>query len=145
MTRRRIGAQDRPPNKAADHNRARLCERRGNRKHPNGRQRRQGRPLRVRAQAPCHGPHGLRHHGNVARIELDPSVAEEARRILREAEVSRRGEIRVGDFMTFDLPPGSYDLVLLNNNLHYFSLPERRALLQRIRERLAPSGVSTTE
>jgi len=74
-------------------------------------------------------------------IDLDPSVAEEARRTLREAEVSRRGEIRVGDFMTLDLPPGSYDLALLNNNLHYFSLPERRALLQRIHERLAPGGV----
>ena len=65
-------------------------------------------------------------------IELDPAVAEEARRILREAEVSRRGEIRVGDFTTLDLAVGSYDLVLLNNNLYYFSPEQRRALFERV-------------
>ena len=33
-------------------------------------------------------------------VELDPAVAEQARRTLREAQVSRRGEIRAGDFLT---------------------------------------------
>jgi SAM-dependent methyltransferase len=74
-------------------------------------------------------------------VELDPSVAEEARRILREAEVSRRGEIRVGDFMTLDLAEGSYDLVLLNNNLYYFSPEERAALFERVLGCLAGRGV----
>ena len=74
-------------------------------------------------------------------IELDPAVAEEARRTLREAEVSRRGEIRVGDFMTLDLAVGSYDLVLLNNNLYYFSPDQRRALFERALGCLTGHGV----
>jgi SAM-dependent methyltransferase len=74
-------------------------------------------------------------------IELDASVAEEARRTLREAQVSRRGEIRVGDFMTLDLADGSYDLVLLNNNLYYFARDQRSALFERVFECLAGHGV----
>jgi len=74
-------------------------------------------------------------------IELDSAVAEEARRTLREAEVSRRGEIRVGDFMTLDLAVGSYDLVLLNNNLYYFSPDQRRSLFERALGCLTGHGV----
>ncbi len=74
-------------------------------------------------------------------IELDPQVAEEARRVLREAEVSRRGEIRVGDFMTMDLPKGTYDLILVNHGLHHFAPPERGALLRRARSRASEGGV----
>jgi len=74
-------------------------------------------------------------------IELDPAVAEEARRVLREAEVSRRGEIRVGDFMTLDLADGSYDLALLNNNLYYFALDQRQALFERVLGCLTGHGV----
>lgn len=74
-------------------------------------------------------------------VELDPAVAEEARRVLRKAEVSRRGEVRVGDFLSLDLPLGSYDLVLLNNDLHYFSPSEREALFRRVLERLRPGGL----
>jgi SAM-dependent methyltransferase len=74
-------------------------------------------------------------------IELDPHVAEEARRLLREAEVSRRGEVRVGDFMTMDLPKGTYDLILVNHGLHHFAPPERGALLRRARSRVSERGV----
>jgi SAM-dependent methyltransferase len=74
-------------------------------------------------------------------IELDPSVAEEARRILREAEVWRRGQIRVGDFMTLDLAERSYDLALLNNNLYYFAPDQRTALFERVRGCLAGHGI----
>jgi len=74
-------------------------------------------------------------------IELDASVAEQARRTLREAEVSRRGEIRDGDFMTLDLADGSYDLALLNNNLYYFSPEQRASLFARVRACLAGHGV----
>jgi len=74
-------------------------------------------------------------------IELDPAVAEEARRTLRKAEVSRRGEIRVGDFMTLDLAAGSYDLVLLNNNLYYFSPDRRKVLFERVLGSLAGHGI----
>jgi SAM-dependent methyltransferase len=73
-------------------------------------------------------------------IELDPGVAEEARRTLREAQVSRRAEIRVGDFMTMELPKGTFDLVLVNHGLHYFPPPERTALLRRARGRLSEGG-----
>lgn len=73
-------------------------------------------------------------------IELDPLVAEEARRTLREAEVSRRAEIRVGDFMTMDLPKGTFDLVLLNHGLYYFPPSERVALFRRARGRLSERG-----
>ena len=74
-------------------------------------------------------------------VEIDPEVAEEARRTLREAEVWRRAEVRTGDFMDLDLPQGSYALVLVNNSLHYFPPGERAALYRRVLERLAPGGV----
>jgi SAM-dependent methyltransferase len=74
-------------------------------------------------------------------VELDPAVAEEARRRLHEAEVSRRVEIRVGDFMTLDLPKGTFDLILINHGLHYFPEAQRGALLRRARARLAEPGV----
>ncbi|HYB11861.1 MAG TPA: class I SAM-dependent methyltransferase [Myxococcota bacterium] len=74
-------------------------------------------------------------------IELDVEVAEEARRLLREAEVSRRGEVRAGDFMTMELPQGSFDLAMLNNNIYYFPPTQRPALFRRVLAKLAPGGV----
>lgn len=73
-------------------------------------------------------------------IELDPAVAEEARRTLREAQVSRRAEVRVGDFMTLELPKGNFDLVLVNHGLYYFPPPQRMSLLRRARGRLSEHG-----
>ena len=70
-----------------------------------------------------------------------PRLAEQARRTLREAQVSRRGEIRAGDFLTLDLGAEGFDLALLNQSLHYFAPAERAALFRRIREQLAPGGV----
>jgi 4-hydroxy-2,2'-bipyrrole-5-carbaldehyde O-methyltransferase len=74
-------------------------------------------------------------------IELDPEVAEEARRLLREADVSRRGEVRAGDFMTMELPQGSFELAMLNNNIYYFSPTQRPTLFRRVLAKLAPGGV----
>ena len=74
-------------------------------------------------------------------VELDPSLAEQARRTLREAQVSRRGEIRAGDFLTLDLGAEAFDLALLNQSLHYFAPAERAALFRRVRELLGPGGV----
>lgn len=74
-------------------------------------------------------------------VELDAEVAEEARRLLREAEVSRRGEVRAGDFMTMELPQGSFDLAMLNNNIYYFPPSQRPALFRRVLAKLAPGGV----
>ena len=73
-------------------------------------------------------------------VELDPAVAEEARRTLREAEVWRRGEIRIGDFLTLELP-SRFDLILLNNNLHYFPAAEHGTLFRRAVSKLTPGGV----
>jgi trans-aconitate methyltransferase len=73
-------------------------------------------------------------------VDLDPAVAEEARHRLREAEVWRRGEIRVGDFMSMELP-SRFDLILLNNNLHYFPLAEHVELFRRAFAHLTPGGV----
>jgi len=74
-------------------------------------------------------------------VEIDPRVAEEARRRLVEADVARRAEIRVGDFRSAALPEGRFDLILLNHNLHYFAPGERVALLRRARSRLDEEGV----
>jgi len=74
-------------------------------------------------------------------IEVDPRVAEEARRRLVEADVTRRAEIRIGDFRSAELPEGRFDLILMNHNLHYFAPGERAALLRRARGRLDEDGV----
>lgn len=74
-------------------------------------------------------------------VELDPAVAEQARRHLVEAEVSRRAEVRVGDFAALELPAGSFDLAMLNNDLYYFAPGSHLELFRRVRARLAPGGV----
>ena len=74
-------------------------------------------------------------------IEQDADVAEIAVRNLREADLVRRSEVRVGEFMALDLDAGSFDLILLNNNLHYFAPNDRDALFRRIYSRLVPGGV----
>jgi len=85
----------------------------------------------------------LAHHRDAhgLGIELDPAIADEARRHLRELEVSRRGEILVGDFMNVELPQRTFDLILLNNNLYYFPPAEHGALFRRVFERLATGGI----
>jgi trans-aconitate methyltransferase len=52
----------------------------------------------------------------------------------------RRGEIRVGEFMELSFS-GSFDLILLNNNLYYFPPNDREALFERISSCLSPGGV----
>ena len=74
-------------------------------------------------------------------IEQDAEVAEIAVQNLQAADLSRRSEVRVGDFMSLDLDAGSHDLILLNNNLYYFAPGIRRALFERIFSRLVPGGL----
>jgi len=84
----------------------------------------------------------LRHrdaHG--VGIELDPALAEEARRTLVEAQVARRGAIRAGDFLTMALREDGFDLALLNQSMHYFAPAARAALFRRLREHLSKGGV----
>ena len=44
--------------------------------------------------------------------------------------VSRRAEVHVGDFLTLELPAGSWDLALMNN-LYYFAPADRPAFRAR--------------
>jgi SAM-dependent methyltransferase len=74
-------------------------------------------------------------------IEQNAEVAEIAVRNVKAADLSRRCEIRVGEFMSLDLAAGSYDLILLNNNLHYFAPNTHSALFDRIFSRLVPGGI----
>ncbi len=74
-------------------------------------------------------------------IEQNEDVAEIAVRNLAEADLVRRSEVRVGEFMAFDLEAGSFDLILLNNNLYYFAPATWGALLERIFSRLVPRGL----
>jgi SAM-dependent methyltransferase len=74
-------------------------------------------------------------------IEIDAGVAEQARRRLAEADVTRRAEILVGDVRSMELPRGNFDLILLNHNFHYFAPAERPALLRRAKARLTEEGV----
>jgi SAM-dependent methyltransferase len=74
-------------------------------------------------------------------VERDLFVAEAARRELREAGVERRGEIVAGDFMTTELNRGSFDLILIDNSLHYFAPAQHAALFRRVLAHLSPGGV----
>jgi SAM-dependent methyltransferase len=74
-------------------------------------------------------------------IEQDPDVAAIANRNIQSTDLVRRAEIRVGDFMSVQIDAGSFDLVLLNNNLYYFPPSTREALFERVRSRLAKGGV----
>jgi SAM-dependent methyltransferase len=74
-------------------------------------------------------------------IELDESVAEEARRTLAEAQVARRGAVRAGDFLTMALREEHFVLALLNQSMHYFAPASRAALFRRLREHLASGGI----
>jgi cyclopropane fatty-acyl-phospholipid synthase-like methyltransferase len=74
-------------------------------------------------------------------IEQDAEVAEIAVRNLKAADLSRRSEVRVGEFMSLDLAAGSYDLILLNNNLYYFAPNIHSALFDRIISHLVPGGL----
>jgi 4-hydroxy-2,2'-bipyrrole-5-carbaldehyde O-methyltransferase len=48
--------------------------------------------------------------------------------------------VRHADIRTVALPAGSFDLVLLFQNLYYFAEAERPDLLRRLRGLLAPGG-----
>jgi trans-aconitate methyltransferase len=74
-------------------------------------------------------------------IEQDAEVAEAALRNLQAADLDRRCEIRLGEFMKLDLDAGSFDLIMLNNNIYYFAPNQRAALFERIFSRLVPRGV----
>lgn len=84
----------------------------------------------------------LRHRDATAvGVERDPEMAEQAALRFREAEIARRAEVQVGDFMSIDLPHGTFDLILLEYTLHTFGEDEREPLFRRALERLRSRGV----
>ncbi len=87
--------------------------------------------------------HLLKHRrdSRAVGIEVDPAAADEARRRLRDAEVSRRAEIRVGDLRDLELPGGGFDLVVLNHQLHRIAPSEYPTFFRRVAARLSADGV----
>jgi SAM-dependent methyltransferase len=72
-------------------------------------------------------------------VELQPSVAEMARRNLAGWGLGERVKIEGGDIRekTFEQP---FDIVTLYNNIYYFPVSERVALLEHLRGYLKPDG-----
>jgi 4-hydroxy-2,2'-bipyrrole-5-carbaldehyde O-methyltransferase len=73
-------------------------------------------------------------------VDLDAAVVELAHRRLADAGLTERFPVRHADIRTVALPAGSFDLVLLFQNLYYFAEAERPDLLRRLRGLLAPGG-----
>lgn len=72
-------------------------------------------------------------------LELQPAVAEMARRNLREWGIDQRVTVEDGDFRA-KTSGESFDIATLYNNIYYFPVEERVALLARVGSFLAPGG-----
>jgi SAM-dependent methyltransferase len=72
-------------------------------------------------------------------LELQPAVAERARENLRAWGLGARAEVRAGDVRGLE-PRLEFDLVTLHNNIYYFRVEERVALLATMRRWLRPGG-----
>ena len=73
-------------------------------------------------------------------IDLDVGVVGLARARLAEADLAGRFQVRHAEVRSAQLPTGSFDLVLLLQNVYYFAVDERPDLLRRLRGLLAPGG-----
>jgi len=78
-------------------------------------------------------------HLSAIGVELQPSVADMARRNIESWNLQERVKIESGDVRvkSFEHP---FDIVTLYNNIYYFPVPERVALLGHIREYLRQGG-----
>ncbi len=72
-------------------------------------------------------------------LELQPEVAAQARANLRTWGLAERVTIEVGDVRTRPAEP-SFDVATLHNNIYYFPVAERPALLAHVRGFLRPGG-----
>lgn len=72
-------------------------------------------------------------------LELQPAVAELARTNLLSWELPGRVQVEVGDIRAKS-PRERFDIATLYNNIYYFPIAERVALLQHIRTFLKASG-----
>ena len=72
-------------------------------------------------------------------LELQPAVAERARENLRAWGLETRATVQAGDVRDLE-PRPEFDLVTLHNNIYYFRVEERVALLATMRRWLRPAG-----
>ena len=72
-------------------------------------------------------------------LELQPAVAEMAMANLRTWGLDARVIVETGDFRT-KTPGERFDIVTLYNNIYYFPVDQRIALLKRIASFLRPGG-----
>ena len=72
-------------------------------------------------------------------VEFQPAVAAMARMNLRTWGLEERVKVEDGDFRT-KAPGELFDIATLYNNIYYFPVKERVALLERIGKSLKPGG-----
>ncbi|MFF7259359.1 SAM-dependent methyltransferase [Streptomyces sp. NPDC008159] len=72
-------------------------------------------------------------------VDLQQDVADQAAANMAEWGLADRVETRQADLRTLELQP-QFDLVTLHNNIYYFPVAERTAVLRRVRSLLAPNG-----
>jgi SAM-dependent methyltransferase len=72
-------------------------------------------------------------------FELQPEVAEQARENLRAWGLAARSVVEAGDVRD-RVPKPEFDLLTLHQNIYYFPVAERVALLARLRGWLRPGG-----
>jgi cyclopropane fatty-acyl-phospholipid synthase-like methyltransferase len=73
-------------------------------------------------------------------LELQPEVAEAARANLQQWGLGERARIEEGDVRE-RTPEASFDIVTLHNNIYYFPVDERVALLTHLHAFLKPGGL----
>ncbi len=104
----------------------------------------QGGPLRL-LEVGCGSGTYMRHAARrnpqlqVLGVELQPQVAEAARRNLRAWELADRVAVEVGDIRSRP-PTQHFDMVTLHNNIYYFPVNSRPGLLAFLRGFLKPGG-----
>lgn len=72
-------------------------------------------------------------------LELQPNVADLARRNISEWGLQQRVRIEVGD-IRLKAPDECFSIVTLYNNIYYFPVESRVSLLQHIRQFIKPGG-----
>lgn len=72
-------------------------------------------------------------------LELQPEVADVARRNIRHWNLQERVTVETGDIRR-RMPAAEFDIATLYNNIYYFPVDERAALLAHVRKFIRPGG-----
>lgn len=72
-------------------------------------------------------------------VDVQPDAVEMTRRNLTRAAAADRFAVRCADVRT-DPPPGPFDVILLLNNVYYFSVPDRLKLFRSFADSLGAGG-----